>query len=122
MYKIPSKYKIPRKPKVKARSDYKVKINTNYPKSPYDYTIAQIGIFKPRKDSNYHDILPVRRLLINLIHKGRITYHSQNCFVSTNKQYLQDFFATHPSRLKYIKHPDFSHLSKIYSSIKLLAK
>ena len=112
---------VPRKPpKFKTKSLRKAKLNTNHPRSPYEYSIFALKILSIKKKANYTELFHLRRTLIHLFIKGRITYHGPDCYLSTNKEYLKDFFAKHQEKLKTVKHPDFNRLTKIYYSIKFL--
>ena len=112
---------IPRKsPKFKTKSLSKAKLNTNHPRNPYEYSIFALKILLTKKKANFKDLFHLRRTLIHLFIKGRIIYHGQNCYTSSNKEYLKDFFAKHQEKLKTVKHPDYKRLTKIYYSIKIL--
>ena len=115
--------KIPRKSlKFKTKSSNKIKIRSNIPRSTYEYSIYQLKILshKKKKDHKIHkQLLPLRRTLIHLFNKGRITYHKPD-YISTNQDFLRSYFTSHPNKLISIKHPEFNRLSKIYYSIKRL--
>ena len=112
---------IPKKPKkFKTKSSYKVKLHSNYPRTPYEYTVYQLRILTSQKQHNNKELFPLRQTLVYLINKGKITYHDSDCYISTNKQFLIDYFIKHQDNLQSVKHPEFNRLSKIYYSIKRL--
>jgi hypothetical protein len=114
---------IPRKlPKFKFRQKHKVKFSTNHPRSPYEYTVQQLRIFANKNKKNNKQLQPLRKILTKLINSAHITFHGPDCYISTKKEILTEFFKTHPEKLLKINHPEFNRLSKIYYSIKLLAK
>jgi hypothetical protein len=127
-------FKVPRKTSKQKRKSYKVRLNTIVPACPYTYSIYSLGIFKVKKPANYQAILPLKRSIISLIKEGRITYHGPICgkttkirditpyLVSTNKKYLKEFFKKRPPKLLKVPHPEFSYLSRIYSSIRFLSR
>jgi hypothetical protein len=114
---------IPRKlPKFKIKKTHKVKFNANHPRTPYEYTVQQLRILTNKNKKNNKQLQSLRKILINLITSAHITYHGPDCYISTKKEILTEFFQKHTEKLHPINHPEFNRLSKIYYSIKLLTK
>ena len=112
--------RIPRKsPKYKIKSPYKVKLDSSYPLTPYEYSISVLKILPNKRTQGYQLIQPLRKTLIYLFNKGRITYHEPD-YISTNIEFLKRYFETHKEPLRIIQHPAFNRLSTIYYKIKLL--
>jgi hypothetical protein len=113
------KDKIPKKNKVRSLSRYDK--SKRIPKSLYHYTVKILKIYKNKKTGNFRDLLPLRKLITELVHRGKITSHGHNCLVSLDRDYLKKYFKYHNKKLLVLDHPQYRYLAKLYYRIRNLS-
>jgi hypothetical protein len=112
--------KIPKKKKVKSLESFNK--SRRLPKTLYHHTVKVLKIYKNRKTGCFRDLLPLRKVITGLIHRGKITCHGHNCLVSLNLEYLQRYFKYHSEKLLVLDNPQYRYLAKIYYKIKNLIR
>jgi hypothetical protein len=111
---------IPRKIKPKLLHKQRHHSDT-IPKSIYHYTVFILKIFKNRKNQEDLVLLPLKKLLQQLIIRGKITSHGKNCLVSSNPTYLKAYFLQHKEKLIIISNKNYRYLAQIYYRIRNLS-